>query len=100
MVSHLGIVNADLVGWSDGGQVARRLAFTHPELVRRFVVSGVGLGPTPEMLKLLADAATVANWWSPEARAEYARVSPRKRHSPPLVQRRRSGGPSILACLC
>lgn len=75
LLAHLGIRNADLVGWSDGGQVALRLAFTHPELVRRVVASGVGLGPTPAMLKQLADAATVATW-SPEARAEYARVSP------------------------
>jgi pimeloyl-ACP methyl ester carboxylesterase len=39
-----GIRNADLVGFSDGGQIALRLAFTHPELVRRVVASGVGLG--------------------------------------------------------
>lgn len=75
LLRHLEIRNADLVGWSDGGEVALRLAFTHPELVRRVVVSGVGLGPTPAMLKEFADAAAFAAWF-PENRAEYARVSP------------------------
>jgi pimeloyl-ACP methyl ester carboxylesterase len=39
-----GVREADLVGFSDGGQIALRLAFTHPELVRRAIVSGGGLG--------------------------------------------------------
>jgi pimeloyl-ACP methyl ester carboxylesterase len=33
-----GIQKADLVGISDGGQIALRLAFKHPEMVRRVVV--------------------------------------------------------------
>ena len=56
----LGIRNADLVGSSDGGQIALRLAFTHPNLARRVVVSGVRLFPLGEeqkkaMLTLSAD---------------------------------------------
>ncbi|MEO7648968.1 MAG: alpha/beta hydrolase, partial [Bryobacteraceae bacterium] len=79
LMVHLGIRDADVVGWSDGGQLALRLAFTHPELIRRVVASGVSFGPTPVQLRNLADD----NWWDkfangayPEGRAEYNRVSP------------------------
>jgi pimeloyl-ACP methyl ester carboxylesterase len=70
-----GIRNADLVGFSDGGQIALRLAFTHPELVRRVIVSGVGLGPLSAeqqraMQTLSADRLPKA------FRDEYERVSP------------------------
>ena len=70
-----GIKNVDLVGFSDGGQIALRLAFTHPELVRRVIVSGVGLGPQSvdqqkSMLSLSADRLPRA------FRDEYNSVSP------------------------
>lgn len=51
LLKHLAIRNADFIGWSDGGQLALRLAFIHPELVRRVVASGVGLGATAEIIK-------------------------------------------------
>jgi pimeloyl-ACP methyl ester carboxylesterase len=79
LLTRLGVRNADLVGWSDGGQIAIRLAFTHPELIRRVVASGVGFGPSPGFQRNIADD----KWWekfsndgSPEGRAEYNRVSP------------------------
>ncbi len=49
----LGIANVDLIGWSDGGQLALGLAFSHPELVCRIVASGVGLGASPAIVKEL-----------------------------------------------
>jgi pimeloyl-ACP methyl ester carboxylesterase len=82
LLVHLGVRNADVIGWSDGGQLALRLAFTHPELVRRVVASGVGFGTvtfTPEMKTMLNDEkqfnAFVAEWF-PEGHADYVRVSP------------------------
>ena len=75
LLVHLGIQNADVIGWSDGGQLALRLAFTHPELVRRVVASGVGLGAdTPQMQQAMR--ALSADRWSAQVRDEYARVSP------------------------
>src|ERR1035438_3580837 len=75
LLVHLGIQNADVIGWSDGGQMALRLAFTHPELVRRVVASGVGLGAdTPQMQQAMR--ALSADRWSAQVRDEYARVSP------------------------
>jgi pimeloyl-ACP methyl ester carboxylesterase len=75
LLAKLGIQNADVVGWSDGGQLALRLAFTHPELVRRVVASGVGLGAvTPQMQQAMR--ALSADRWSAQVRDEYARVSP------------------------
>jgi pimeloyl-ACP methyl ester carboxylesterase len=79
LLIHLGIRNADVVGWSDGGQIALRLAFTHPELIRRVVASGVGFGAGPGLQRNIADD----KWWDkfsnngfPEGRAEYNRISP------------------------
>ena len=52
LLEKLGIQNADFVGFSDGAQLALRLAYTHPSLVRRVVASGVGLGElTPDQQK-------------------------------------------------
>jgi pimeloyl-ACP methyl ester carboxylesterase len=55
--------------------MALRLAFTHPELVRRVIASGVELGPvTPEQQKAMQNLSVDR---LPKAfREEYARVSP------------------------
>ncbi len=70
-----GIRNADLIGFSDGGQIALRLACTHPELVRRVIASGVGLGPTTAERQKAMQNLSIDRL--PKAfREEYARVSP------------------------
>lgn len=78
LLVQLDIKNADVIGWSDGGQLALRLALTHPELVRRVIASGVGLdATTPEEIehRKHANEALSPDLW-PEATEEYARVSP------------------------
>ncbi len=79
LLAHLRVRDADLIGWSDGGQIALRLAFTHPELIRRVIASGVGFGATPAVAKDLGpekDFGKIAAGWFPEGYAAYQRVSP------------------------
>ncbi len=45
LLKQLGVSNADVIGWSDGGIIALMLAARHPELVRRVVVSGANISP-------------------------------------------------------
>ncbi|MGH7527594.1 MAG: alpha/beta fold hydrolase [Gemmatimonadales bacterium] len=40
LLRQLGIENADFFGYSDGGNVALRVAMRHPDLVRKLVVLG------------------------------------------------------------
>jgi pimeloyl-ACP methyl ester carboxylesterase len=42
LADHLGIENADVVGYSMGGGIALQLATRHPSLVRRLVVASAG----------------------------------------------------------
>lgn len=54
----------DVIGWSDGGIVALLLARTHPELVRRVVVTGANWradGLEPRLVKWLA-TSKVDEW--------------------------------------
>ena len=77
LLVQLGVRHADLIGWSDGGQIALRLAFTHPELIRRVIASGVGFGANPAVpLSPLKDFGKRAAGWFPEGYAAYQRVSP------------------------
>jgi pimeloyl-ACP methyl ester carboxylesterase len=78
LLGQLGVRGADVIGWSDGGQIALRLALTHPEQVRRLAVSGVELtAATPEETqrrRRFYERLSPDVW--PEARKEHARVSP------------------------
>jgi pimeloyl-ACP methyl ester carboxylesterase len=56
LIRDLGVAPVDVVGHSDGGNVALLLAAKHPDLVRRVAVSGANLRPssTPEQLRRAA----------------------------------------------
>ncbi|MGZ4780201.1 MAG: alpha/beta fold hydrolase [Thermoanaerobaculia bacterium] len=45
LLEQLKVRDADVVGWSDGGNIALILAVRHPDLVRRVVVSGANFSP-------------------------------------------------------
>ncbi len=45
LLKQLDIERADVIGWSDGGNVGLMLTLRHPEMVRRLVVSGANLAP-------------------------------------------------------
>jgi pimeloyl-ACP methyl ester carboxylesterase len=87
LLEQLRLGPADIIGHSDGGNIALLLARDHPELVRRVVVSGANLRPdipaeeierrrrwTPEQKadKVAALAARLPPWF----RTDYERVSP------------------------
>src|SRR5205807_454787 len=82
----LDIKDAAVVGWSDGGQIALRLAAFHPELVSRVVASGVGFGTAA------ASRASVENMsdsrWPREFRDAYVSTSPDGAAHWPIVWRK------------
>ena len=82
----LGIKDADVVGWSDGGQIALRLAAFHPELARRVVASGVGFG-TPAASRQSVETMTDARW-PREFRDGYVSTSPDGMDHWPVVWRK------------
>lgn len=86
LLMNLGIQNADVIGWSDGGQIALRLAAFHPELVRRVVASGVGFGGNPaarQSTENMSDAR-----WPREFREGYNKVTPDGADHWPVVWRK------------
>ncbi len=86
----LKIKNADMVGWSDGGILALIIAYRHPELVRRLVVSGanielVGMNPSEAKKIKALSAEELARDTSPSAQEAYGQVSPDGREHWPIV---------------
>lgn len=88
LLAKLGVETADFVGLSDGGQLALRLAFTHPKLVRKVVASGVALGPSalPAELQKWIETAK-ADEMPSEGREAYKRLAPQPEHWPALFER-------------
>jgi pimeloyl-ACP methyl ester carboxylesterase len=73
----LGISNAHLVGWSDGGNVGLLVALKRPDLVRKLVFMGSAAnlsGMRPEMLAQLG--AMTADSFPPMLREAYNATSP------------------------
>jgi pimeloyl-ACP methyl ester carboxylesterase len=61
VIEKLGLGPVDIVGHSDGGNIALLLARDHPALVRRIVISGANLRPA-----LTAEQLEERSRWSPE----------------------------------
>jgi len=87
VIGQLGLGPVDVVGQSDGGDIALLLARDHPELVRRVVISGANLRSalTPEEVRqrrgwsseqLSAKLQKISDSLPPSYRPDYGRVSP------------------------
>jgi pimeloyl-ACP methyl ester carboxylesterase len=87
VLEQLNLGPVDVVGHSDGGNIALLLSRDHPQLVRRIVVSGANLrsGLSPEEVQrrnrwppeqLAAKLQALADSLPPYFRADYGRVSP------------------------
>lgn len=88
LLAKLGVNSADFIGLSDGGQLALRLAFTHPRLVRKVVVSGVALGPSALPSELQNWIKTMkADEVPPEGQEAYKRLAPEPEHWPVFFER-------------
>jgi pimeloyl-ACP methyl ester carboxylesterase len=89
LLDRIGVSDADIVGWSDGGIVALGLASRRPDLVRRAVVIGAGYladAETPKAKAMLQgldpnDPGLVS------FRTAYEKVAPRPQDWPELLRK-------------
>ncbi len=84
----LKVESADLLGWSDGANVALQVAIRHPSLVRKLIVSGANYsndGIDPEAMQWLR--ATTPENWPREFQMAYARAAPDPKQWPTLVSK-------------
>lgn len=85
-IRHLGIEQADVFGFSDGGNVGLGLAIRHPGLVRKLVIAGTNAsneGLTPGILEFLA--TMTPEHLGDEMRGMYEAEAPRPADWPTLV---------------
>jgi pimeloyl-ACP methyl ester carboxylesterase len=74
LLDHLGIDQAALVGWSDGGIIGLDIAIRHPERLSRLFAFGANY--TPEGLKASVADDPVFNAAIARSGKDYARLSP------------------------
>jgi pimeloyl-ACP methyl ester carboxylesterase len=89
LLEHLGIANADVLGFSMGAGVALEMAVSHPAIVRRLVLISLAYRPDglyPELLageKAMEPDSLDGTPWQ----AEYARVAPNPGNWSVLVEK-------------
>ena len=84
VLDHLHVARASIVGWSDGGEIALKLAIQHPERVAKLFVFGANYdvnGSKPRG----APAATFTHY-AAKCRADYQRLSHTPRAFDALVE--------------
>jgi pimeloyl-ACP methyl ester carboxylesterase len=89
LMDQIGIADAFIVGWSDGGILGLDIAINHPERVRKLICSGTNSrvdGMEPAALEWLQN--TTPAEWPKSFRESYERLSPDgPSHWPVLLQR-------------
>jgi pimeloyl-ACP methyl ester carboxylesterase len=89
LLAHLGIDQADVFGFSNGGSVGMQLAIRHPARVRRLVVGSsfyANDGLAPQVRELFRRPGRVADM-PPPLREEYLRIAPHPDHLQRLVDK-------------
>jgi len=92
LIRHLGLGQADLMGYSLGGMAALQTAIRHPETVRRLVVVSIPFkrnGWFPEVLEGMKGVrAEAAEMMRPSPVGQnYVRVAPRPQDFPQLLEK-------------
>jgi pimeloyl-ACP methyl ester carboxylesterase len=90
LMAHLGIAQADIVGYSMGGGVALQLAARHPERVRKVVAASAGYrldGMYPEVIAGIAEITPEVFIGTPWYEENYAAVAPNPKDFPTLVEK-------------
>jgi pimeloyl-ACP methyl ester carboxylesterase len=75
VMDHLLITRAALVGWSDGGEIAMKLAITHPERVTKLFVFGANYDANGSKPRGGTPKPTFSAY-AAKCRADYLRMSP------------------------
>lgn len=93
LLHSLNIVNADIIGWSDGGILALLIARRHPELVHRLVVSGANtrlVGMTSADIKEIQKSSPekLAADLGTQARDDYISKSPDGANHWPIIAKK------------
>lgn len=92
VLRHLGVAQADVAGYSHGGDAAIRMAIQHPEMVRNLIVISTAAerdGWYPEGLEAMegVGAAQAEAMMQTPLYARYAEVAPRPEDFPLLLDR-------------
>jgi pimeloyl-ACP methyl ester carboxylesterase len=84
VMDHLKLARASLVGWSDGGEIALKLAIGHPERVAKLFVFGVNYDANGSKPRGSQHAQTFSVYTN-KCRADYARMSRTPRQFDDLI---------------
>ena len=92
LIKHLGLAQADVMGYSMGGGAAFRLAVQHPQLVRRLVVVSAGMSQDQFFPEMLPQQAAVGSGMMEQMKGtpmyqSYVAVAPHPEDFPKLLDR-------------
>jgi len=89
LIRHLGIEQADVIGYSLGGAAAVQLAIRHPDLVRRLVVISAGFSSdaAPPDAQAMFETITPEMFAGSPMESEYKRLAPDPDAFPTLVEK-------------